>query len=66
MISSLGENTETETAGRGPGQFQFRAAFPTNATTVDITFAVHKSQFLEFMVKPELVPTNQSRRDIRK
>jgi hypothetical protein len=61
IVSNLGSNIKPEQSyppidGK---THEFGVTFPTNTTTVDITFAVHKSRFLEFMLKPEVVGTNQ-------
>jgi hypothetical protein len=41
-----------------PGSYSFRLEVPREARTVDLTFAVHESRFVEFLAKPGHAGTN--------
>jgi len=59
VTDNLGRNVESRGASRSDWQFGVGLRFPTNAQTVDVTVAVHKSRFVEYVVKPEVAKASK-------
>lgn len=47
-------------ASWGGGKHSFGLKWPSDAKTVDIKLALHKSRFAEYLVKPDAAPVNSS------
>jgi hypothetical protein len=58
VTDDKGRAMDNRGASWGGGTYQYEFAAPRNIESLNITIAVHKSRFVEFIVKPQKAPAS--------
>ncbi len=57
-----GREAKVENWSESPAEWGFGLNVNTNATTLDLTVALHRTRYAEFLVKPRIILTNEAQR----
>lgn len=63
MVRALDDNGGEATVDgwfEDPGEWEFELRVNTNATSLDVTVALHQTRYFEFLVRPRIISTNEA------
>jgi hypothetical protein len=60
-IDDLGKPAKGEPSFESSHEWTFARDASTNATAMDLTVALHKTRYFDFLVRPQVVSTNQTK-----
>jgi hypothetical protein len=65
LVNAIDDNGREATVGgsfESPGEWAFGLRVNTNATSLDLTVALHQTRYFEFLVRPRIISTNNGTR----
>ncbi len=55
-----GREAKVESSSESPREWGFGLNVSTNATSLDLTVALHRTRYAEFLVRPRIILTNEA------
>ncbi|HEU0008331.1 MAG TPA: hypothetical protein VFT34_00790 [Verrucomicrobiae bacterium] len=69
LVRAVDDNGREAPVGRSfesPGEWDFGLRVNTNATSLDLTLALHQTRYVEFLARPRIISTNDAARGERR
>lgn len=63
LVNAVDDHGREATVGgsfESPGDWEFGLRVNTNATSLDLTLALHQTRYVEFLVRPRIISTNEA------